>query len=757
MHFFIFNSKCLTSVMLKRVVIMFIFEKKFTMKKIFTIVLILASFGAFAQKNVAKKVQDLLSQNTTFSKYSVLIENQSIQNKDTRNAVTKATYAKINLQVLAQIISSQNEYIQVEIPYLGNTITTQLYKVNLFAEGFHIDTDKAKSIAYDKGVHYRGIVKGDFNSLVSFNFFKGELNGVISNNELQNLVVGKLKKANNSSDYIVYSDLDLKSKNNFECKVKSVPETSIQDFRNVTAPASTKCVTIYFEIDNDLYQANNSNTTTTTNWMTSVFNNAQTIYTNDGITTSLKSLYIWTTQDPYDGIGTSSSDFLYKFNEVRPVFDGDLGQLIGLDNGDMGGVAIGINGICTQDNFSYSDAYFDFQTVPTFSFTILLVTHELGHLMGSPHTHGCHWNGDNTAIDGCGQSAGYFEGDCAEGPIPAGNVKGTIMSYCHLVNGVGTNLANGFGPQPTARILDKINTGTCLSTDCINTCINTVAYIVATSTSATSATVSWSDLGDATSWQVSLTPFSSSNTTWIPVSTNSYTAIGLSPDTYYIVRVRPVCNFGLFAPNEQTIIVTSTNYCNGVQIADTGGPTGDYTDSETYIRTIIPNLSNKKIALTFTAFDLELDYDYLYVYDGNSTSAPDLSSGGFTGNSLLPGPFVSTAADGSLTVKFYSDGGVVATGYVANVVCETALGNVAFEPNIDFTYSPNPTNGFVNITSTTTIDEVKVYNLEGRLLYQNKTNTLNSKIDMTAFAAGTYFFTLKFKDKEANFKIVKMN
>lgn len=757
MRFFIFKGKSLTKVLLKELILCLYLKKKLTMKKIITIVIILASLSGFAQKNVAKKIQDLVSQNTSFLKYSILTENQSIQNKDTRNAVTKATYAKINLQVLSQIISNQNESIQVEIPYQGNTITTQLYRVNLFAEGFHIDTDKAKAIAYDKGVYYRGIVKGDSNSLVSFNFFKGELNGVISSNQLHNLVVAKLEKTNNSSDYIVYSDMDLKGKINAECKVKSVPETSIQDFRNVIAPASTKCVTIYFEIDNDLYQANNNNTTTTTNWMTSVFNNVQTIYTNDGITTSLKSLYIWTTQDPYDGIGTSSSDYLYKFNEERPVFDGDLGQLLGIDSGGLGGVAVGINGICTQDNFSYSDVNFDFETVPTFSWTIMVITHELGHLMGSPHTHGCHWNGDNTAIDGCGQSAGYYEGDCAEGPIPAGNVKGTIMSYCHLVGGVGINLANGFGPQPAARILSKVNGGTCLSTDCVNTCINTVANINATSTSATSATVSWSDLGGATSWQVSLTPFSSSNTTWVPVSTNSYTANGLSPDTYYIVRVRPVCNFGLFAPNEQTIIVTSTNYCNGVQIADTGGPTGDYTDSETYIRTIIPNLSNKKISLTFSAFDLELDYDYLYVYDGNSTSAPDLSGGGFTGNTFIPGPFVSTAADGSLTVKFYSDGGVVAPGYVANVVCETALGNVAFEPNIDFTYSPNPTNGFVNITSKTTIDEVKVYNLEGRLLYQNKANTLNSKIDMTAFAAGTYFFTLKFKDKEANFKILKMN
>ena len=692
------------------------------MRKLILIALLLASFGVFAQRNVSKKVNDLISQNTTFKKYSVLIENNAIQNSATRNAVTKATYATINQTAIGEIAQNQYDFLEVEIPYLGATITTQLFKVDLFAEGFHIDTDKAASIDYEKGTHYRGIVKGDPNSLVSFNFFKQEFNAVISNNLINNLVVAKLDKSNNTSDYIVYSDVNLKAKNNFECKVKSSFETSAQELRNQESTASIRCVTMYFEIDYDLYQANDSSTTTTANWMTSVFNNVQTIFTNDGITTSLKSTFIWTTPDPYDGIGDSSADYLYKFNELRPVFDGDLGQLLGIDPGGLGGVAVGINGICTQSNFSYSDVSFSFQTVPTYSWTILVITHEFGHLLGSPHTHGCHWNGNQTAIDGCGQSAGYFEGDCDEGPIPSETVQGTIMSYCHLVDGVGINFVNGFGPQPAARIISKVNAGTCLSTDCINTCINTVAGITTTATSATTASITWSDLGGATSWQVALTPFSSTNNNWISVNTNSYTAMNLIPDTYYIVRVRPNCGFGLEAPTEQIIIITDANYCGGVQMTDTGGIAGDYTDVETYVRTIIPNLPNKKISLTFSAFDLELDYDYLYVYDGNSTNATDLSSGGFTGNSFLPGPFISSAVDGSLTVKFYSDGGVVAPGYVATIGCLSSLGNTAFEPNIDFTYSPNPTNGMVSVTSRTKIDELSVYNLEGRLLYQKKTN-----------------------------------
>ena len=728
------------------------------MKKITILLLLLSGFGLFAQKKVAQKVQELMAQNAVFKPYSVLTSVSELPNTSSYNkVVSNATYAKLNTQGLTNLVANKDQYIEVAVPYLGSSVVVQLYKVNIFAEGFHVDTDKAKSIPYQKGVFYRGIVKGDLNSVVAFSFFNNQLNGIISNETVTNLVISKLDVKNNVSDYIIYSDNEMKIPNTFQCHVKESVLPTPTANKNNSQPQSAKCVTIYFEIDNSLYQSNGSDEAATSDWMTAVFNNVQTIYSNDGITVSLKSLYIWTTADPYEGIGTSSSDYLYKFNELRPVFDGDLGQLVGIDPGGLGGVAVGINGLCTQDNFSYSDVFFSYSAVPTFSWTIEVITHELGHLLGSPHTHGCYWNGNNTAIDGCGPTANsqYTEGSCDIGPVPSNSVKGTIMSYCHLVNGVGINFNNGFGPQPAARILDAIANSTCLSSDCLNTCINTVANIMATTTTSNSATITWTDLGGANNWQIAITPFGSTAVTWVPVSTNTYTAVALSPNTYYVVQVRPICDFGLTAPNEQTIVVTSTNYCTGIEITDTGGTTGDYTDSETYVRTIIPNLPNKKISVTFAAFDLELDYDYMHVYDGNTTSAPDLSSGGFTG-STIPGPFQSTAADGSLTLKFTSDGGVVAPGYIANVACLTSLANSTFEPNIDFSYFPNPTNGLVTIVSKTTISEVKVYNVEGRLLYQNKANTLDTKIDMSAFANGTYFFKLKFNDKEANFKMVKM-
>lgn len=728
------------------------------MKKIITIIALLASIGSFAQREVSKKVGELVAKNTTFKHYA-LLEVAAAPNAQITQVVDKATLVSLKTDQLSQLMSEKKEFIEVEIPYQGSLLNVQLYKVDIFSEGFHTDTDKSKAVAYTPGIYYRGIVKGDDHSLAAFSFFNNELNGLVSSKSLNNLVVGKLDRAGNTSDYIIYSDADLKIMNNFECHTKDndspVPSTN----RNAAGPQSTRCVTMYLEIDRNLYTANGSNLTTTNNWATSVFNNVQTLYNNDGITISLKSTFVWTTPDPYTG--QSSSDYLFQFNEVRPVFDGDVGQLLGIDPGGLGGVAVTIDGLCSQDNYSYSDVNFSYSEVPTYSWTIMVVTHEFGHLLGSPHTHACVWNGNNTPIDNCGPFAIGETGEgfnCLADPpiIPADDIKGTIMSYCHLVSGVGINLANGFGPQPAAAILNDVNTGTCLSTDCISTCINRVASIAVSNVTENSATISWVDQGDSTSWEVAVNAFGGGAINWVTVNANTYEATGLLPNKFYRFRVRPICDGGLTAPFEQFVFVTSINYCNGVQITDTGGPFNQYTDSENYIRTIIPNLPDKKIVLTFTAFDLEVDYDYLYVYDGNSTAAPELSGGGFTGTEI-PGPFTSTAADGSLTIRFFSDGGVTEAGYIAQVACETTLATTSVEANIDFTYFPNPTNGLVSILSKTPISEITVYNVEGRLLYQKKADALETKVDMSAFATGTYFFKLKFNDKEANFKILKSN
>lgn len=725
------------------------------MKKLFIVLVLFSGLSTFSQNRIAEIIKNYQKEEVAFTRFSPFKETLSSPDIESIKVVTNATYVELDFDISNNVLRNKPQNIELNIPFQNQTISILLYKVKVTDDAFHVDTDRGVNIPYEKGLHYRGIINGDYTSVASFNFFNNELNGVVSSNQLGNLVIGKLQKENNQKDYIIYSDTNLLIQNDFKCFVKDAETHDHEldrDSNNENTILSDRCVTMYFELDYALFIENNFSTTSTSNWMTSVFNNVQTLFANDGITTSLKSIYIWTTQDPYSG--TSSFDYLAQFNQFRPIFDGDVGQLLGIDEGGLGGVAVGIGTLCTSSNFSYSDVNYQFSNVPFYSWTINVISHELGHLLGSRHTHACVWNGNNTSIDGCGTQAGYQEGSCVLGPIPSTSTKGTIMSYCHLISGVGISFNNGFGPQPATAIINKINSSTCLSTDCINTCINAVSGVnFSPSTTNNSVSITWDDISGGSSWQVAVLPFSSNSPTWITVDTNSYTATGLNPNTYYKFRIRPICLPEQTATSRQIVFATAGDFCNNMAFYDTGGLGGNYTNNETFIRTFVPNDPTQKIKVDFTSFNLELDYDYLYVYDGSDTNAPDLSFGGFTGD-FIPGPFESTASDGTLTFRFYSDQGVVSSGWNATVSCTASLGinDTSF---LDFSYYPNPTNGIVTIKSNQQIQDVKVYNIEGRLLFEKSINDLNTQVDVSSFAIGTYFFKLKYDEKEVNFKILK--
>jgi Metallo-peptidase family M12/Secretion system C-terminal sorting domain/CUB domain len=734
------------------------FVKKYFMKRIILLAAVLNCVCLLAQNKIAQQVTALQNSNTNFKTMTVLTPTPNAIDANVDKVVEGATLATINMTKVNEIVANQYDYIALEIPYQNQTISVLLYKANPFAEGFHVDTDKSKNISYQKGVYYRGIINGEVNSVSSFNFFNGEFNGIISSSALGNVVVGKLDKPNNQSDYIVYSDAKMKVLNQFDCHFDDtalLSKMATQSTQTTQNALSTRWVTLYFEIDYNIYQNQNSSTTETTNWMTSVYNNVQTLYNNDGISTALKSIFIWTTQDPYEG-GANSGEYLNAFHAQRPIFDGDLGGLVGVDAGGLGGVAATIDGLCSDGGYCYSDVDYGYETVPTYSWTVQVITHEFGHLFGSPHTHACYWNGNNTAIDNCAPYAlgsNWEGGSCMTTPATLPSA-GTIMSYCHLVSGVGISFNNGFGPQPTALILNTVNNSSCLSFDGIHTCINTVTNLTIENVSPTGAYITWDD-AIGTDWQIAVTPFGTTNLVWNTVTSPNYLASNLSQNTYYKISIRPLCDPNITPTNREGIFATSsTNACAGIPFTDTGGTTKNYTNSESWTRTLTPYNQGLKLKVTFSSFNIEDGYDYLYVYNGPDDTYPDLTDGGITGTTI-PGPFNSTASDGSLTFKFVADQYETTTGWNATVTCTGTLG-IETNEFLDYSYYPNPTKGVVAITSKDTITEVAVYNIEGRLLYNQKMSSLNTTVDIAQFATGTYFFKLKFNDKEANFKVLKM-
>ena len=327
------------------------------------------------------------------------------------------------------------------------------------------------------------------------------------------------------------------------------------------------------------------------------------------------------------------------------------------------------------------------------------------------------------------------------------------MSYCHLINGVGINFANGFGPQPAQRIFQYIDSSDCLSSDCINTCITQISDITVNNITSNAASVTWNDATTTnTSWQVSVSTYPFEPTIWETTTSNSYTFINLSPNTYYTFNVRPICINSLNGASRKAIFATSDDFCLGKIFTDTGGPENVYDDNENWIRVVAPIDSNNKVKVIFSSIDLELNYDYLYIFDGLDASAPSLTPSGINGN-LIVGPFQSTADSGALTFQFISDGFVVADGWNGNFSCQTlGVNDFGF---VDFSYYPNPVSNKLTIDSRNEIQNITIYSIDGKLLYEKKENIMKTTIDLSNYEIGNYIMKLNFNNKIVSIKVLK--
>jgi len=114
---------------------------------------------------------------------------------------------------------------------------------------------------------------------------------------------------------------------------------------------------------------------------------------------------------------------------------------------------------------------------------------------------------------------------------------------------------------------------------------------------------------------------------------------------------------------------------------DTGGENGTYSDSENYIMTFNAKESSNLLKVAFSSFNIESGFDFIYIYDGASTSSPQISGSPFSGTTL-PSAFVSSGS--SLTFKFTSDSNTTENGWTASIECVEPQ-----VPNCITTPSPN--------------------------------------------------------------------
>ena len=448
-----------------------------------------------------------------------------------RSACTSAEVLAYDQVKASRLIAEAPEHLALQIPSATGALVLLLEKVQIGSDGFIMSTSSGRSIEH-RSLHYRGSIGGTLNTLVSVSIFEEELMAIISDRNGER-IIGRFDR-NTDGLHVFYHEDALRARNNAVCHTPDpglrlrAEQLSINEGQR-----TARCVGLYWEVAHDIV-LNKGSVANATNYITGLFNQMATLYDNDGIDVVLSELFVWDTPSPYNA--NSSSGRLYAFGDLRTSFNGDLAHLI--DLGGYGGVAW-VGTLCASSYYrmAYSGINSSYQNVPTYSWSVEVVTHEQGHNLGSPHTHNCSWNGNNTAIDGCGPAAGYTEGSCAIGPVPSSAVGGTIMSYCHLT-GAGINFANGFGPQPTALIVNNVNNANCLSI-CGSDCAPPLSSV---SIAGTTATITWANMG-AISYDLQWKP--SSSGTWTTVNDiagTSHVLNGLTIGTSYDYRLRSDCS-----------------------------------------------------------------------------------------------------------------------------------------------------------------------------------------------------------------------
>ncbi len=414
---------------------------------------------------VARSIAEQQAKGIQFEEWTIAAQAEPLAKLPLlHNALHEGTLIVCNSENLRSLARQQPAHLRLRIPQYGQKdLELQLQRFQPFAPDMVVTAGPSYTVQeVDLGVHYAGTVAGVSGSLAAVSVFADRIAAVISVPDEGNIVLGQIEGVPGEKRHVLYREKDLKGRNYFTCETADMlprpPKAEDVPVAVEKATDPSRTVRIFAVADDDLYRDKGSSVPTTAQYVSQVLAQCAILFSNESVNTQVSQIHVWDGWDPYPNV--SSSDLLQSFEDNHPTFNGNVAHLLHTKSNASGGIAnLGFS-FCSK-LYGISKINTTYSNVPTYSWTINVVTHELGHNFGSNHTHACVWNGNNTRIDNCGGNAGYTEGMCnSNPPNPVGG--GTIMSYCHLIDGVGVNFNNGFGTQPGNLIRHQVHNSSCL-------------------------------------------------------------------------------------------------------------------------------------------------------------------------------------------------------------------------------------------------------------------------------------------------------
>lgn len=398
--------------------------------------------------------------------------------------LSQKQFLRINNEVSKQIFKTQPISISFDLPYYNSQFRLELVQENITVDKLKVTAlakNNTQQLHESNSLHYRGYINGHPASIACISIFEnGDMMGLFANEE-GNFNLGKIT----GGSYILYNNKHLTTPApSFICGNDESTISSGQinrPLQNAIAtplaeePVLCKKVRFFWEADYKLF-ANDfqGNLENTINYLSGLFNQMAVMYENEGVPIELAGMNVWTTTSPYSTESSSAAllSLRQRWNNLNDNFNGDMCMLIDGSPTNNGGRAYILeNDLCNRTYaYGYANINVDFNAVPAYSWDVEVVTHEAGHMLGSHHTHWCGWktglNGDCGAIDDCSAveattGCNTCSATTVISPRPPDGFTGTVMSYCHLQNGIGINLANGFGPFPREAIRTSVSNSQC--------------------------------------------------------------------------------------------------------------------------------------------------------------------------------------------------------------------------------------------------------------------------------------------------------
>lgn len=370
------------------------------------------------------------------------------------------------------------ERLNWQLPISEESLIIPLQETQIWSPEFKVFNSNNQTIIADLGRHYQYISP---DTLITLSVFEDRLlahltfnheNYTLGASSKKKLVYGLSRSDQEPGPGACYTSDEIDA--TIARKMQQLTINKLTT-RNQLPP-----VDIYFELDHFLYKEQDNSITQSLAFLGSIFNGVQLLYAREGINVRIHSIKVWDRPDNFSTNSGSAAlrSFRDYISDTQANPNWDIAVLVSRysneDSSAPNGGMANLDGLCNSaKRQAYTNISATTAAFPDYSWPVFLISHEIGHTLGAPHSHNCSW--PEGPLDNC-----YCpEGNCPDGPSVQ-TTGGTIMSYCYLKwpfsstcpafpsgTNPGVNFLLGFGEYPRALMQQNILTAACLENNAL--------------------------------------------------------------------------------------------------------------------------------------------------------------------------------------------------------------------------------------------------------------------------------------------------